>query len=217
VVILTAWVFWVISSIVLHELAHGWAALRCGDDTPRATGHMTINPLVHMGGMSLIMFAVVGIAWGAMPVNPSNFRGRHDDAKVAFAGPLMNIALAALCIVGYAVWGAAAGGHWSSSLQVDDPAYTNIGVFFRIGAGLSVVLALFNLIPVPPLDGSRIIASFVPAFRELTSRPQAAGASMILFILVFIFAGRLIFPLGFGAAADACDALTRVLVPVGGP
>jgi hypothetical protein len=66
---LIAWIFWVIFSICLHELAHGWAALWQGDHTPRRLGHMTMNPLVHMGGWSLIAFAIIGIAWGAMPVS----------------------------------------------------------------------------------------------------------------------------------------------------
>ena len=66
-VVLVAWIFWVILSIVLHELAHGWAALWQGDDTPRRLGRMTMNPLVHMGGTSLLIFAIIGIAWGVMP------------------------------------------------------------------------------------------------------------------------------------------------------
>src|SRR5262249_8984123 len=98
-VLLVSWIVWVIGSIVLHELAHGWAALWCGDRTPIETGHMTWNPLVHMGQMSLLMFALVGIAWGQMPVDPSRFRGRYDDAKVALAGPLMNLALAITALV----------------------------------------------------------------------------------------------------------------------
>ena len=74
---LVSWVWWVIFSICLHELGHGVAAIWEGDDTPIRTGHMTWNPLVHMGGMSLLIFALVGFAWGLMPVNPGNFRHRR--------------------------------------------------------------------------------------------------------------------------------------------
>lgn len=63
--LLLGWIVWVIGSITLHELAHGWAAIRCGDRTPIETGHMTANPIVHMGPMSLIVFGLFGIAWGA--------------------------------------------------------------------------------------------------------------------------------------------------------
>src|SRR5262245_39838763 len=96
---LLAWVFWVIFSIVLHELAHGWTAIRCGDRTPIETGHMTWNPVVHMGQASLVMFALVGIAWGAMPINPANFRGRYDNARVALAGPSMNVLLFVIALL----------------------------------------------------------------------------------------------------------------------
>ena len=64
--VIVGWLFWIIASITLHELAHGWAALWQGDPTPRALGHMTASPMVHMGPMSLIALALVGIAWGAM-------------------------------------------------------------------------------------------------------------------------------------------------------
>ncbi len=131
--LLFAWVFWVVASIVLHELGHGWMALRCGDDTPRALGHMTLNPLVHMGGFSLIAFALIGIAWGAMPVNPHAFRGRYDDAKVAFAGPAVNVLLVIGCVLFGGLWvafGSAAG----------DPLYPNLATFFWTGAMLNVVL-----------------------------------------------------------------------------
>ena len=92
-VLLGSWVFWVFFSITLHELGHGWAAMRVGDQTPRLTGHMTWNPIVHMGPVSLVLFALLGLCWGAMPVDPSRFRGKHADAKVAFAGPMMNFSL----------------------------------------------------------------------------------------------------------------------------
>ncbi len=64
----------VIFSITFHELAHGWAAMSQGDNTPQQTGHLTLNPVVHMGKESLIFLCLMGIAWGQMPVNPSKFR-----------------------------------------------------------------------------------------------------------------------------------------------
>ena len=99
VVQLASWIFWVIVSICLHELGHGWAAIWEGDDTPRQTGHMTINPMVHMGGYSIIAFLLLGFAWGLMPVNPGNFRHRRwGDAIVAVAGPAVNLILAVILL-----------------------------------------------------------------------------------------------------------------------
>src|SRR6056297_3003392 len=77
-----SWAVWVILSICLHELAHGWTAIRLGDDTPVVTGHMTWNPIVHMGAFSLFVFAFIGIAWGQMPINPSKLRGRYAESVV---------------------------------------------------------------------------------------------------------------------------------------
>lgn len=179
--LLVSWVVWVIGSIVLHELAHGWAAIHRGDTTPIELGHMTWNPLVHMGGMSLVMFALVGIAWGAMPVNPHRLRGRHAEAAVAAAGPTMNLGLAVVAVVCSALWVAYAGG-------VSDPLYSNVLAFFEIGAFLNLILIGFNLLPVPPLDGSRILADFSPRYRELIESPNAAMVSMLIFIFVFFTA-----------------------------
>ena len=96
---LISWIFWVIFSIVLHELSHGWAALWQGDDTPRRLGHMTANPIVHMGGLSLLVFALIGIAWGVMPTDPSRYRwGRRGRVFVAAAGPAMNVALSLIAL-----------------------------------------------------------------------------------------------------------------------
>lgn len=179
-----SWVVWVVASIVLHELAHGWAALSQGDPTPRALGHMTWNPLVHIGGFGLIMLALIGIAWGAMPVDPSRFRSRHGDALVAAAGPAMNMLLAiisTICCIGWIVI--------ADRLNIGEPMFTNFANFFWIGAFLNVVLAIFNLFPAPPLDGSRIVASFVPAYARLFQGPNGQWIGLGLFVMVFWFVG----------------------------
>lgn len=202
-VLLASWVVWVIGAIVLHELAHGWAALACGDDTPRTSGHLTLNPLVHMGQMSLIMFAIVGIAWGAMPVNPSKFRPRFGESIVAFAGPLMNLALGFLSLTGLVVWLGLAAGGWTGTRAVDDPLLTNVATFLDTGVMLNLVLAAFNLLPVPPLDGSRILADFVPAYRRLWQSERGQVLALIAFVGLFMFGSEVI----FRHAADAASWL----------
>ena len=176
--LLVAWVFWVIFSITLHELAHGWAAIHRGDRTPIEQGRMTLNPIVHMGPMSLIVFALVGIAWGAMPINPMRLRGRHADAAVAVAGPLMNISLAVVAGVGAGV-----------VLRYTDPSggvWFNVWLFFSAGCWLNLLLAAFNLLPAPPLDGSKILASFWPAYRRLIEGEHAIPLMIAVFALVFL-------------------------------
>lgn len=203
-VLLASWAFWVIFSICLHELGHGVAAIRCGDDTPRATGHMTWNPLVHMGPWSLLMFAIVGIAWGLMPVNPDNFRRRYDEAIVAFAGPLVNLLLAIACIVLASIW---LGVFYQ---KVGDPFYSNFATFLRAGAGLNIVLLLFNLAPVPPLDGSRIAATFFRPYREFMTSEKGAIIALVLFVLLFMGGGSRIFGFAFGLAVDLIIAGARL-------
>jgi Zn-dependent protease len=209
--LLTSWIVWVIGSIVLHELGHGWAAISCGDRTPIESGHMTWNPVVHMGGASLLMFALIGIAWGAMPVNPSRLRGVHAEAKVAFAGPLMNLALAATAILLGGCWLAIGGGFVSPSLAVNPQLYADLQRFFMIGAGLNLVLAMFNLLPVPPLDGSRILATYVRGYREFIYGPQGMTVMLIGLIAAWYFIGPHIFDIGFSGARQSIRWVGNIL------
>lgn len=138
-----------------------------------------------MGGSSLILFALVGIAWGAMPINPVNFRGRFDHARVALAGPMANIALFLLCV---AV--AVAIRHFRASM--DPTTAGNLFVFFFAGAYLNMGLAIFNMIPVPPLDGWRILSDLWRGFGELWNHPNAGFISLALFFAMFYFGGEYI-------------------------
>ena len=167
----------VIISIVLHELAHGWAAIWQGDDTPRLQGHMTADPMVHMGWFSLLMLALVGIAFGQMPVTPRNFRSRYGDALVSAAGPAMNLLLAFIALTALAVWVKIAGG-----MAKDGPIHNGQELMWIFGY-FNIALALFNLVPVPPLDGSRILGDFVPAYRRWVDN---LGSPMILFFIFFM-------------------------------
>ena len=169
---LVSWIFWVIASITLHELAHGWAAIWEGDDTPRVRGHMTANPVVHMGAVSLVIFLILGIAWGLMPVNPYKFRhGRWGRILVSAAGPVMNLAIAlvVLTILGF-VWDSAA----------HDP--TTIEIFLLTGGFLNLILFALNMLPVPPLDGSNILANLSPRVARWYSHPRAQMAGLLLFL-----------------------------------
>jgi Zn-dependent protease len=203
-VILLARVFWVIFSIVLHELAHGWTAIRCGDRTPIQTGHMTWNPLVHMGQASLIMFAVVGIAWGAMPVNPANFRGRLDNTKVALAGPSMNLLLfvISLTVAGLVV---------AYGRSMDPTTRQNIYVFFFVGAYFNMALALFNLLPIRPLDGWRIASDLWPGYGRIWERENAQALSLMIFVGIFWFGGPYIFKTAGEFTIAALDFLLPIL------
>lgn len=173
----------VIVSIVLHELAHGWVALWLGDETPRLLGHLTANPLVHMPPISIGAVLLVGLGWGSMPVRPDRLRGEFGHAIVAFAGPAMNLVLAAIGLV-------AAGLIWRSGSEAT--LAVNGRDFLWVFGSYNVLLAVFNLIPVPPLDGSRILADFFDGYAKLLNNPSTAGFQIVAFALVFMFSGPFI-------------------------
>jgi Zn-dependent protease len=179
----------VIVSITIHELAHGVAAVWLGDRTPIETGHMTLNPAVHLGPFSVIALLLAGIAWGAMPVNPDRMRGRHGDAWVSLAGPFSNAVLALLSLGALALW-------WKHAGPIEQGTPAGNGQFFlEVFGTTNIVLALFNLIPLPPLDGSRILQSFSAGFRRLVENLGNSGASMIVFLILFSTAGNFLWPL----------------------
>jgi Zn-dependent protease len=150
---------------MLHELAHGWTALWQGDDTPRAAGHMNFNPLVHMGPTSLIFFAAVGFAWGQMPVSPFRFRmGRMGDVLVSAAGPAMNVLLAFISLTALGVWAVKG--------PVGTTQHENVQLFLLTGGWLNLFLAFFNMLPFPPLDGSKVFAGLIAPLRPVLEGPQ---------------------------------------------
>ena len=173
-------------SICLHEYFHAWMAYREGDES--ASEFMTLNPLRQMGFISLLMMAIIGIAWGAVPVNPRNFRRPSSALRVALAGPLANLALWALfLLVSYIL------GLFPDSLATD--------LFFHL-AVVNAVLFFFNLLPIPGLDGSTVLRHFFPAF----SNRLTPGVSLVLLILLFRFSSFL-----FDAATAVSDAVYDLL------
>jgi Zn-dependent protease len=156
----------IVVSVSLHELGHVFAALRQGDDTPRIMGHVTIDPLVHMGMSGLMLAALAGISFGSTPVNPNAFRGRFGRAYVAFSGPLVNLSLALIAFTGLALWVRHAGP--GAALERN-----NLVMFVELLGRLNLLLLMFNMIPLPPLDGGEMLASVWPALDEIKHRPEA--------------------------------------------
>jgi Zn-dependent protease len=181
-------------SVIVHEIAHGWTAMKLGDPTAKEMGRLTLNPLPHIDLFGSILFPLMSLAaagtvflaWAKpVPVNPGNFsRPRRDDMIVSFAGPASNILMAGFCALAFI----------ASTLiarQVnsgDSPLITNASVFimtmFYGGVYLNIILAVFNLIPIPPLDGSHILASFLPPHAAMAYRRIGfLGIIAILFLM----------------------------------
>jgi Zn-dependent protease len=160
----------IVISIVLHELAHGFAAISQGDDTPERAGHITLDPVVHMGIPSLIMLVFIGMSWGQMPVNPNNFRHKWSDTFVSAAGPLSNLAIAFIACVIIAI----AKTYHVSLLSTE---------FFGMMAMINVYLFLFNLLPIPPLDGFMVFSEIFPSFKPLRNSQVGLFILMVLFMV----------------------------------
>jgi Zn-dependent protease len=136
-------------AIIIHELAHGWVAYRMGDPTAKWLGRLSLNPLKHLDPIGTLMLFIFGFGW-AKPV-PVDFTRLNDPRKgliyVSSAGIVANIILAFLSLL------------LLKSFQI--PPFTTVSLLFYYFAHINIILASFNLIPIPPLDGSKILMGFV--------------------------------------------------------
>jgi len=178
-----------VPSIVLHELAHGFMAERLGDPTPRAMGRLTLNPIKHadpfgsviLPGLLLLPYlfgrgttVVFGYA-KPMPVNPANLK--HPDRQmmtIALVGPVTNLVLAILGALVLRFLGSTGG---------------PVAEFLFTWILLNVILAVFNLMPIPPLDGSKVVARFLPPRAREVYRSMDAYGALFMLLIFFLFPG----------------------------
>ncbi|MFC1465625.1 MAG: site-2 protease family protein [Candidatus Brachytrichaceae bacterium NZ_4S206] len=141
----------------IHELAHALTARQLGDDTSERLGRITLNPLAHLDPFGTLLFALTGFGWAKpVPVNTYRLRGnpRTSFAIVALAGPISNLLLAGLFALLFRL---------TLSFASRDSLLTDVLLFaFSVAVQLNIFLALFNLIPIPPLDGSRLLTALLP-------------------------------------------------------
>ena len=191
-------------ALTLHELAHGYVALRFGDETARWAGRLTLNPIKHMDplGTFFILFGMITrapvIGWAKpVPVNPHNLRRPHTDMIwVALAGPAMNLALATLSALAL---------RWFPSPQwwAGSPVAISIVIpvigMFKASLLINVGLAIFNLIPIPPLDGSRVLNGVLPR-RQAIIFSQLEPYGFIILLVLFMSGAiqQVIYPLILG-------------------
>ena len=180
---IAACLFIVFLILPLHEFAHGWAARRCGDPTAENAGRLTLNPMASFDPIGCLCMILIGFGWAKpVPVNPRYFRHpRRDTALVALAGPVSNILAAA---VGYFIYYLILAVSPYPAAVYAVMKYVILFLIYYISFNVS--LAVFNLLPVPPLDGSRIISAFLPPRAAYMYNCYQRQIYMVFLVLLWI-------------------------------
>ncbi len=174
-------------AVILHEVAHGYVAEKFGDPTARLLGRLTLNPLRHLDPIGTLAVFIFGFGWARpVPVNAGNFRRpRRDMIWVALAGPVTNLLLAlasALLLKGLSLLEMTGVGTSEYFIQIVKPLRMMAGFSLYI----NVLLGVFNLVPLPPLDGGRILTGVLPERQAtLINRLEPFGFVLILFLVFF--------------------------------
>ena len=183
----------IILCLTFHEWAHGFVAYKFGDPTAKMAGRLTLNPLKHVDPLGTLMLIFARFGWAKpVPVNPYNFQGdrRSKMTMVAMAGPLANLLFAVVSTV-------------FLYLIVDYAPYNSFFVYlYNLTAELvwiNIILAVFNLLPIPPLDGSKILGGFLPAKWEAAYYKIERYGFLILFVFILTgLSGKILTPLVYG-------------------
>lgn len=174
-------------SLSLHELAHAFAAYKLGDPTAKMSGRLTFNPLAHLDPMGTMLLLVAGFGWAKpVPVNSLNLSNpKRDLAIISFAGPLSNFVLAGISALLLGLIGFS-GGIFTGILT----AFLYYFAFYNVGLGI------FNLFPVAPLDGFKVVSGILPRNLSYQWEQLASyGIFILLFLVLTNSLGRILFPL----------------------
>lgn len=163
-------------SLAFHEFAHAWTADRLGDPTPRRYGRVTLNPIKHLDPFGTLLLLLVGFGFARpVPINPNNL-GRWGTMWTAAAGPISNLLIALVCVLLLKFAGASA----------------LAATILMTVLSINVVLAVFNLIPIPLLDGSRILGALFPSLGRSLAQFEAQPFSfVIVMVFIYLFGGQI--------------------------
>jgi len=184
-------------AVTLHEVAHGFIAERLGDPTARLLGRLTLNPIKHLDPIGTIALLVFGFGWARpVPVNANNMRNSKTDMIwVSLAGPSANLMLAlfSALLLRLVVFIAVSLPESSGVLPMIKP----VGLMAAFGLYINVILCLFNLLPIPPLDGGRVLMGVLPERQsQMLRRVEPFG----MLLIVFLIFGTKIWSVAFGPA-----------------
>ena len=171
-----------LTSMPIHEWAHAWTAYQLGDDTAALRGRLSINPLAHLDPIGTLSLVFFGFGWGKpVPVSPYRLRGnmRASWALVSVAGPFSNLVLAMLGAIPFRMG-------WLSLYSSDASVISLQGILLEFIL-INLSLMLFNLIPIPPLDGSRILAWLLPPnWARAMERMEYVGGTGLMLLLYLL-------------------------------
>lgn len=183
-----------LASVVVHEVAHAWQALREGDTTARDLGRITLNPIPHLDPVGSILVPVVLhllpgnflFGWARpVPVNPRNYRNpRAGDIRVSLAGIVANLGLVVVCALGLVMLISLEG-----ALPLGGQLGASVFSILTYGVFINLILAYFNLIPIPPLDGSHVLYHLLPPSLRESYRAIGRYGIGILFLTLLAFPG----------------------------
>ncbi len=184
-------------SITVHEWAHGYTAYKFGDMTPKQQGRLSFNPFSHLDPMGTLMLFIIGIGWAKpVEIDPNNIKNRYKLMLVSFAGPFSNFVLAV--IFGFLLYFAVVNFGINPFNLGNEEELTNglallVIFLLTIIIRINIVLGIFNLLPLPPLDGSNIISNLLPESLARAYYKLAPFSLPILFLILISGGVRIIF------------------------
>lgn len=198
-IVALAFVTGIIAAITIHEYAHGLVAYRLGDPTAKLAGRLTLDPRAHLDPIGTLALLFLGFGWGKpTPFDPFNLRNiKRDSALISVAGAASNLLLAAALSLPYLL------AYFTQNLS---PVLVNAYDIVSIVIWINLILAVFNLIPIAPLDGFKVLAGLLPRdWYQDFIQTEKFGIFILLFLLITGTIGRLIFP--------AVSAIFGILLP----
>lgn len=189
-------------SITIHEWSHGMVAYLFGDPTPKQQGRLTLNPFAHLDLAGTLMLFIVGVGWAKpVEINPNNIHGKTKQMLVALAGPASNMIMAVF--ISFIVYGLNVYIYHAGATIITDLISKILSLIIKI----NIILAIFNMLPIPPLDGSNVLKWMMPQRLAEAYYSRIAPFGLIILIL-------LLFTVGFGFIFNAANTVENYIFKI---